>query len=257
MLRQIVWWDGEAMEPPPPKDYMLPEVGVAKLVGKSNGKSVILAVTVGHTDGHHSHVDVGSFVYHIDGESLIPDAGRGKYSKNYFRQERYDNIFNNAYTHNIPRIGGSLQQPGPEFGGCKQFHGSIIDYGEDGECKFITLDFHTAYDIPNLTLARRHLQLNPVTGEAIIHDSFEFDGDPLPIEESFVTWHDVTLNTEGDVLLIKGEGSSIGVRADGAIFEVETLEQASRDNERAGVLKRISTITHDTQFTLVVLPIKD
>ncbi len=90
----------------------------------------MLAVTAGHTDGHHSHVDVGSFVYHIDGESLIPDAGRGKYAKDYFRQQRYDNIFNNAYAHNIPRIGGQMEQPGPEFGGHKQYHGTIVDHGE-------------------------------------------------------------------------------------------------------------------------------
>lgn len=257
MLRQIVWWDGQAMEPPPLKDYFLPEVGVAKLVGQAEGKPVVLAVTVGHTDGHHSHVDVGSFVYHIDGESLIPDAGRGKYSKNYFRQERYDNIFNNAYTHNVPLIGGAMQQPGPEFGGRKQFYGTIIDVGENDDPKFVAVDFHTAYDLPNLTLARRSLQLNPVTGEAVIRDTFEFDGDPMPIEEVFVTWHEVSVDSSGDKLTIHGENSSISVYAEGAKFHVESLEQACIENERDGVLKRISTMVNGTQFTLVVLPIKD
>ncbi len=257
MLRQIIWWDGKAMDPPSLEDYFLPEVGVAKLVGDANGKDVIVAVTVGHTDGHHSHVDVGSFVYHIDGESLIPDAGRGKYSKNYFRRERYENIFNNAYTHNVPRIDGAMQQPGPEFGGHKQFHGTIIEHGMEGDCKFVTLDFHTAYDLPNLTLARRKIQLNPTNGEATIHDRFEFEGDVLPIEEAFVTWHNVSLNEKGDTLTIQGENSSIRIYAEGADFHVEALEQESRDNERDGILKRISTRINGSQFTLVVLPIKD
>ena len=108
MLRQLVWWDGKDDELPPLHDYVLPTVGVIKLAGCAGEKPVAFGVTVGHTDGHHSHVDVGSFVYHIDGESLIADAGRGKYSKAYFRQTRYDNPFNNASLHNIPRIGGQI-----------------------------------------------------------------------------------------------------------------------------------------------------
>lgn len=248
MLRQLVWWDGKDYPPPPLKDYFLPAVGVAKMVTQVNGKSAVLAVTAGHTDGHHSHVDIGSFVYHLHGESLIPDAGRGKYSKNYFRQQRYENIFTNAYTHNIPCIGGAMQQPGPEFGGSQQFHGTIVQQGE----KTVTVDFHTAYNLPELKLARRTLSLNPTTGAATIHDQFEFLHDPLPIEEAFVTWHEVT--AAGDTVTITGEKSAITVQAEGAVFEVEYLEKASRENERHGVLKRISTRLQGTEFTLTITP---
>jgi hypothetical protein len=223
-------------------------VGVIKMVGGD----VVLAVTAGHTDGHHSHVDVASFVYHIDGESLIPDAGRGKYSKSYFRQQRYQNIFNNAYTHNIPRIGGQMQQPGPEFGGHQQYHGTILEHGERNGDKFAVVDFHTAYDLPQLTLARRTLSLSPRTGEAIIHDAFAFAGDPLSIEETFVTWHNVRAN--GDTVTITGERSVITVQSDGADFKVEYLEQESRENERSGVLKRITTQVNGTVFTLRITP---
>ncbi len=136
----------------------------------------MLAVTAGHTDGHHSHVDVGSFVYHVGGDSLIPDAGRGKYAKDYFRQGRYDNPFNNAYLHNVPTIGGATEQPGPEFGGHQQYHGTIVERGERNGEKFVIVDFQTAYDLPELTRARRTLTLNPQTGAATIHDTFGFDG---------------------------------------------------------------------------------
>ncbi len=160
LLRQMIWWDGKDYDLPPLRDYFLPDVGVIKLVGAADDQPVVLAVTVGHTDGHHSHVDVGSFVYHLDGESLIPDAGRGKYSKQYFRQPRYDNIFNNAYGHNLPRIGGQMEQPGPEFGGHKQYHGTIVEHGERNGQKFAVVDFHMAYDLPELTQARRTLTLD-------------------------------------------------------------------------------------------------
>jgi hypothetical protein len=251
LLRQLIWWDGRDYALPPLRDYALPTVGVVKLVSQSAGKPVVLAVTAGHNDGHHSHVDVGSFVYHIDGESLIPDAGRGKYSKSYFRQQRYQNIFNNAYSHNIPRIGGHMQQPGPEFGGRQQFYGTIDECGERDGQKFVVVDFHTAYDLPGLALARRTLSLDE-NGVAHLQDEFAFTESPLPIEEAFVTWHEVEVN--GDTVTITGERSAITVQADGAAFHVEYLEKESRENERVGVLKRITTTVSGTVFSLRITP---
>lgn len=252
MLRQLVWWDGQDYPPPPPQDYVLPTVGVVKLVGCAGDRPVALAVTAGHTDGHHSHVDIGSFVYHIGGESLIPDAGRGKYNKAYFRRTRYDNPFNNAYLHNIPRIGGQMQQPGPEFGGSRQYHGTIVEHSERDGRKFTVVDFHNAYALPQLARARRTLSLDPLTGAAEIHDEFAFADTPMPIEEAFVTWADVC--ADGDTVTITGRQAAIIIRAAGARFTVETLEQACRDNERDGVLKRISTPVSGTTFTLSITP---
>jgi hypothetical protein len=252
LLRQLVWWDGEDSEPPPLEDYILPTVGVVKMVGCVGDKPAVLAVTVGHNDGHHSHVDVASFVYHYNGENLIPDAGRGKYAKNYFRQQRYENIFNNAYSHNIPRIAGKLQQPGPEFGGCQQFHGTILEHGAKDGLKYVVVDFHPAYYIPELTLARRTLSLNPVTGAATIHDQFAFSGEALPVEEAFVTWDTVTL--DGDTVTITGKDAQITLFAEGARFAVESLEEQSRANERPGILKRITAQVNGTDFTLHITP---
>lgn len=252
MLRQLVWWDGKDYDQPTPKDYDLPTVGVTKLVGKSSDKDVILAVTAGHTDGHHSHVDIGSFVYHIDGESLIPDAGRPKYAKDIFRQQRYDNIFTNAYGHNVPRIGGQMQQPGPEFGGNQQYYGTFTGRGESDGKKYVIVDFHTAYDLPALTLARRTLNLDATTGVATIEDHFEFDGEPLPIEEAFVTWGEVSV--DGDTVTIQGTNNGIMVQAPGSTFEVESLEEESKENEKGGILKRISAQVQGNTFTLTITP---
>jgi hypothetical protein len=255
MLRNLTWWDGKGTDPPTLQDYHLPTVGVAKLVGNAGDKAVVLAVTAGHTDGHHSHVDIGSFVYYIAGESLIPDAGRGKYCKSYFRQQRYENIFNNAYTHNVPRIGGQMQQPGPEFGGCQQFHGTIVERGEEAGTKFVVVDFHTAYDIPDLTTARRTVTLDTRTGAATIHDLFAFASEPMTIEEAFVTWDEVTVN--GDTVTIQGRESAIAAQAPGADFQVEYLEKESIENNRPGILKRITTLVSRSEFTLHITPKKD
>ncbi len=97
------------------------------------------------------------------------------------------------------------------------------------------------------------MTLNPHTGVAIISDIFAFTGDPLPIEEAFVTWGDVDAN--GDTVIIRGQHNAIRVTADGAAFTVAYLERESRENERPGVLKRITTPVRGTEFEIRVTPI--
>jgi hypothetical protein len=106
--------------------------------------------------------------------------------------------------------------------------------------------------MPSLTLARRTLTLDPATGEATIHDIFEFSGEALPIEEAFVTWHEVTV--QGDNATIHGDSSMIELCAPGASFAVEALEKQSRENERTGILKRITAQVDGTDFTLRITP---
>ncbi len=252
-LREIAWYDGKPVETPPPSDFYLPTVGVVKFVGQTGrGAPVVCALTCGHNDGHHSHVDAGNIIYHVDGESLVPDAGRGKYSKQYFRQQRYQNIFNNAYSHNIPTIGGKMQQPGPEFGGTQQFHGTIVEHGERNGKKFVVADLHTAYHIPSLTQFRRTVEFDPTTGKVVLIDTFAFSGEALSIEEAFVTWADVT--AVGDRLHITGGKFEVDLQAVGATWKIERLEQASRANGRDGVLKRMTTTVSGTTFTMTITP---
>jgi hypothetical protein len=244
ILRDAAWWDGSAHPFPAAahQDFYLPDCAMIKLTGQTAaGQPVALAAKAGHNDGHHSHTDIGSFVYHVDGESLLVDPGRGKYSREYFRQPRYDNIFCNSLGHSVPRIGGRLQSPGPEFGGRKQFHGAIADHGErDGE-KFAVIDFHRAYDLPTLALARRTLRLNPGTGETSLEDVFAFDGAPLEIEEAIVTWADVEL--DGQTARVIGQRATLELTVQepsGAVFHAQRLEEECRANQRDGVLTRLT-----------------
>lgn len=267
VLRHAAWWDGTPGDPLPHEDFLLPESRIAKLTGHTaTGKPVTLAVTAGHNDGHHSHTDIASFILHIDGESVIPDAGRGLYNKPYFRAERYQNIFNNSYSHNVPRFvapgddpSKGLQAAGPEFGGHQQYYGTIVDSsmasGLKNGLKTIVTDFHTAYDLPALTLARRTLTLNPSTGEVTLEDQFAFDGDILPIEEAFVTWLPVEVN--GNVARIAGESTTVEVTAlepDGLRFTTETLDSHTNANRRPGRLTRLAVAlpVGATQFRMTV-----
>ncbi|MEM8534636.1 MAG: heparinase II/III family protein, partial [Chloroflexota bacterium] len=147
-LRNAAWWDGQTVEPLPLQDAFLPHCEVAKMVGQSNaGQPIALIATAGNNDGHHSHTDVGSFILHVDGESLICEIGRGRYSREYFRQSRYETPFTNSFGHSLPRIGGHLQSPGPEFNGHKQFYGTIVEHDFNTADKYVTIDMQNAYDV--------------------------------------------------------------------------------------------------------------
>jgi hypothetical protein len=257
IMRHAAWWDGQSGGELPHRDYFLPECRVVKFTGQTQkGQKVILGATCGHNDGHHSHTDIASFILHIDGESLIPDAGRGLYNKSYFRQQRYENIFNNSFTHNVPRIGGQLQAAGPEFGGKQQFHGTIVENSQKGNIKTLVMDFHTAYDIPSLKLARRTLAFDMSSGAVQLTDEFAFEGEALLIEEAFVTTYPVEL--DGGWARIIGQRTTLNltVREPEATFTLENLDAQKNANRRMGTLNRLAVNlpSGTTRFTMHIAP---
>jgi hypothetical protein len=259
VVRDAAWWDGAAHPFPAETraDVHLPDSGVVRLVGEvADGRLVALAAKAGHNDGHHSHTDVAHFIVHLDGESLLCDPGRGLYSKEYFREPRYTNVFCNSYGHSVPRIAGRMQQPGPEFGGHEQYRGEFVARGQDGDVRFVVIDFHRAYDVPGLTLARRTLRLGPA-GEVLLEDCFAFDGAAQEIEEAFVTWADV--RTDGARAHITGKRAALMlqvVEPAGAVFSAERLEEACRANRRDGVLTRLAVLLPpgSTSFKARIIP---
>jgi hypothetical protein len=64
----------------------------------------------------HNQNDVGNFIVHVNGESVIADVGRGRYTRFYFGPERYDHFVNSSLGHSVPVPNGQLQQAGPSFG---------------------------------------------------------------------------------------------------------------------------------------------
>ena len=72
MLRNMLWWDGKYHEGGPVGDAYLPLGGVARLTAHTpQGSPVVLAIKAGHNDENHNQNDVGSFILHVDGESLL------------------------------------------------------------------------------------------------------------------------------------------------------------------------------------------
>jgi hypothetical protein len=259
-LRDVAWWDGQRGPFPAVarQDFYLPACAVIKLTGQTvQGRPVILAAKAGRNTGHHYHLDIAHFTVHIDGENLLCDPGRGLYTREYFRDQRFQNIFCNSFGHSVPRIGGRQQMPGPKFGSGPLVEGKFVEHSLDGSEKFAVIDFAALYGLPELTLARRTLRLVAGTGEIQLEDAFEFSGSPLEIEEAFVTWYPVAVS--GSTARITGNHSELSLiiqEPTGCSFTATLLTEACRANRKKDVLTRLSAnLPAGTQrFILKLIP---
>jgi hypothetical protein len=240
MLRDMLWWDGEYHEVLPAADAYLPVGGVARLVaraplaGQPEETPVVFAIKAGHNDENHNQNDVGSFILHVGEESFLVDPGRGLYSRQYFGPQRYENIFANSYGHSVPQIGGRQQQAG------RAYQGEMLAFASGGLEKWAEIEMGAAYPVEGLQSLRRRITLS-TQGEALLEDSIHFNGSPLVVEEAFITWLEV--ETEGSTAILRGAQHDLRLSIlapQDACFAVERLEQASQENRKEGVLKRLT-----------------
>jgi len=98
----------------PPRLSYLPDLML--LVARGEGRDApVLAVKGGHNAEHHNHNDVGNFLIHWRGKSLICDLGSGKYVKEFFGPRRYEFLTTRSGGHNVPLVNGIEQPAGAEY----------------------------------------------------------------------------------------------------------------------------------------------
>jgi len=245
VLRNLLWWDGSVPAAAPLEDAFLPVSGIARLVDNACDRPFILVIKAGSNGEPHNHNDVGSFVLRVGERTYLCDPGGGLYNKDYFGPKRYDNVFASSYGHSVPRIGGTLQSPG------ETYRGTL----ERTETHAVRVSFPGAYDLANLKQAVRVVTLED--GHMTLEDTFGFDGAALDVEEAFVTWEAVEL---GDgVARVRTDQGTLEIRANGASFAAERLEDACKANLKDGVLTRL-TVQYpaapriEARFTMTYVP---
>jgi hypothetical protein len=187
----------------------------------------------------HNHNDIGTFMVHVDGESLLADPGSGLYTRQYFSDERYQNAFCSSYGHSVPRIGGQLQREGQQYEGTLSMDATKAP-------KIVALDFTHAYALRNMKSARRQITLaseGKDAGEVLLQDDFSFSSKPVEVEEAFVTWDEVDVRAHTAVIRGKRHALTLTIEAPAAArFAVERLEKESTENAKPQVLKRLSFV---------------
>ena len=231
--RNTIWWDGQRPDQTPLEDVWLQESDVVRAVSKTEaGSPITLAVKASHNGVSHNHNDIGSFVLHVDGETLLCDPESGLYD--LYRRHGHDaNLFANSIGHSVPKIGDTPQSRGKTWGG------HITSFSTDGGEKRIEMEYAGAYDVEELEGLERCITLKGQ--EAVIEDRATFTGAGQDLEEAIVTW--IEPNVEGATATIVGERHEVTLTIEepaGSAWTVETFEEESAANNKKGVLKRLS-----------------
>ena len=104
-----------------------------------DGQTVAFSAKGGHNDEPHNHHDLGHFILHLGGESLLADLGAGVYTRQYFGPERYEALHTGSQGHSVPVINGVRQGNG------RSHTATVLDYTPQPDGVAFTLDLTRAY----------------------------------------------------------------------------------------------------------------
>ena len=186
ITRDLLWTKPNALEKPVSDgSFYLPDLAWVVDRRTWNGCTVAFAAKGGHNDEPHNHNDLGHFIIHLGGESLLADPGAGLYTRQYFREQRYEFFHTGSQGHSVPVINGRGQQAGANY------LATPISYEARSDGFAFALELSGAYGDADLeTFVRsfdwsvdslRHTALLRLT------DTFLFSSTVGQIEECFIS----------------------------------------------------------------------
>jgi hypothetical protein len=214
--------------------------------------ALVLAAKGGHNGEMHNQNDVGNFIVHLNGESIIPDIGRGRYTKAYFGPQRYEHLANSSLGHSVPVPNGKAQAPGKEYGAQLLLH--EVDESSDR----LQIDMAGAYpasaDLDAL-LRTVVLHREAPRGWVEVIDRVRFASSPGTFESVLTTFAEVEIE-EGAVLL-RGERGALRVRfSEGVTPRYEVVENVDMARCPTDVGRVILALDEPAQEATVRLQIE-
>ncbi|TDD13833.1 heparinase II/III family protein [Nonomuraea diastatica] len=173
-LSRTLWWTARTPRTPPARHDRLPDAAI--VVARADGTA--FAAKGGHNDEPHNHLDLGHFVLHAHGRTVLDDLGAPEYTRDYFGAGRYAVPQASAEWHSIPLIDGAAQRPG------RDRRAETVRYAAGHDTVEWTLDLTAAYDAPRLIRFTRAFAWRP--GRLELTDTFAFSGGDCPVAELFV-----------------------------------------------------------------------
>lgn len=221
-----------------------------------DSNSLVLAAKGGHNAEMHNHNDVGNFIVHWKGESLVADIGRGRYTKAYFGGERYEHLATSSLGHSVPSPNGCLQHAG------ETYRAVLLGHEATPQHSALHLELKDAYpSAAGLVSLQRRLTLfrDAAAGRVRVEDSVRFEGDPGTLESVFITFSDAEL--EADHVVIRGRRGALRVNfaPERVRARVEThsgvdLPKGLKDVRR--VIFYLATPAREGEIVLDIMPIE-
>jgi len=199
---------------------------------------LVVVAKGGHNGESHNHNDLGSFVVHYQGESLLTDLGSPTYDRDYFSEQRYDYLVARSLGHSVPYVNGCEQAAGADR--------SATVVAPDGERQSFTVDVAGGYpEAAGLEALRRTVAVE--AGTVTVTDRAAFERPNNEFESVLVSY--LPMTTDDEAVIVTGERARATVTPDRDVpVDVERLPEAvrGRDVWRA----RLGPITGDDAVEL-------
>jgi hypothetical protein len=106
----------EAEIPLAPEDFFFKDLAVIVASAKDTSSHFWeFAAKGGDNAEQHNHNDCGSYLLNIDGYPVVAEIGAPEYTKDFFRENRYQYLAARTLGHSLPIVNGREQAPGPQF----------------------------------------------------------------------------------------------------------------------------------------------
>ena len=178
------------------RDAWYPDLGLMtarEKAGTTDGMYV--AVLAANNGRSHSHNDTGSFIIYRNGRPVTIDVGVGTYNAKTFSADRYSIWTMQSAYHNLPTIGGVMQQNGAEY------RATDRKYASNDERAMYSFNLAATYPqtagvkswIRTVTLDRLH-------GKVVIQENVELERD-VPVSLSIMTSRLASMNGDGAITM--------------------------------------------------------
>lgn len=246
-LRELTWRPDPAEAFVPTRhDWFSGMMWMLARAAPADPDGLVVAAKGGHNGEMHNQNDVGSFIVHLGGESVLADLGKGRYTKAYFGPGRYDHLVNSSLGHSVPAPDGYAQRAGQEYAA------RLLDHhpaqGSD-QTDLLRLDLSGAYPV--------EARLESLIRTIALHH--EPDGPWVELTDE-VTYRagqgefTTCLITRGTAqigessVLIQGDHTSVGVIFDPATVtaRIETIPDLDLDQGPTPINRILFTLTKPT-----------
>lgn len=214
--------------------------------------ALVLAAKGGHNDEMHNQNDVGTFIVQVNGEAVIADIGRGRYTKAYFGPERYEHFVNQSLGHSCPVPNGQQQGIG------EQYAAALLEHHADDSVDRLVLELKNAYPPEaRLNSLKRTIALHREAprGWVELVDEAAFSGGSGMLESVLTTFGRVTMDS--GAVTLTGEQGALRVEYDAAVVtpRVERVEQVDLAEGRADVNRVIFAFAQPAESGVIRLRI--
>jgi hypothetical protein len=236
IARDLLWTEASALEQPVSEGKFYLD-NLAWIVDRRvwNGLTVAFAAKGGHNDEPHNHNDLGHFIIHLGGDSLLADLGAGMYTRQYFGERRYELVHTGSQGHSVPLIHGRVQREGANH------LASSIHHELRTDSLTFALDLTRAYDDSTLEAFTRtfdwSVDASQHTAILQLTDTFRFCLSGGQVDECFASL--VQPKIDDDTIVWIGQHGRVMMPFDLEVYmpEVEVIETKDHYGEAVTVYR--------------------